>query len=237
MKIFALNLCLEFDLAGHSSRADLPAYSSETWRNSWRNLAPESMESCSIAVDDGPDWIDMIWTLQTEESWRSVDKTLTFEFQDEAKRMAFWKDFSSRFREKVAAGGIVQNERGDILAIYSRDHWTFPKGHVEAGEEIMDAGIREVQEETGLQQLSVIRSLGHTLHTFQGKKKWKLKTTHWYLMRGTVTEALVPQTEEHIEAVQWLNLKNWLQIRQQFYPQNRWLLEQVIPPESNIMFI
>lgn len=51
----------------------------------------------------------------------------------------------------VAAGGIVENEDGNILLVktYSGG-WVPPGGQVEVGENIIDALIREIREESGI---------------------------------------------------------------------------------------
>lgn len=56
---------------------------------------------------------------------------------------------------KEAAGGVVVDQAGRILLREPTNHfggyvWTFPKGTVDPKEELMDAAIREVQEETGV---------------------------------------------------------------------------------------
>jgi 8-oxo-dGTP pyrophosphatase MutT (NUDIX family) len=53
----------------------------------------------------------------------------------------------------LGAGGLVQNSRGEILVIREREATTYklPGGHIELGEKIEDAVIREVLEETGIQ--------------------------------------------------------------------------------------
>jgi 8-oxo-dGTP pyrophosphatase MutT (NUDIX family) len=52
----------------------------------------------------------------------------------------------------LGAGGLVQNSQGEILVIRERDTTTYklPGGHIELGEKIEDAVIREVLEETGI---------------------------------------------------------------------------------------
>jgi 8-oxo-dGTP pyrophosphatase MutT (NUDIX family) len=53
----------------------------------------------------------------------------------------------------LGAGGLVQNSQGEILVIREHGATTYklPGGHIELGETIEDAVIREVFEETGIQ--------------------------------------------------------------------------------------
>ncbi|RDU37906.1 ADP-ribose pyrophosphatase [Neobacillus piezotolerans] len=51
----------------------------------------------------------------------------------------------------AAAGGIVENEQGEILLVKTHNQgWVFPGGQVEVGENLIDAVIREVKEESGI---------------------------------------------------------------------------------------
>lgn len=51
----------------------------------------------------------------------------------------------------VAVGGIVEDEHDNILLVKThRGHWVFPGGQVEVGENLMDALIREIKEESGI---------------------------------------------------------------------------------------
>lgn len=51
----------------------------------------------------------------------------------------------------VAAGGIVEDKQGHILLVKTQHGgWVFPGGQVEVGENIMDAVVREVKEESGI---------------------------------------------------------------------------------------
>lgn len=51
----------------------------------------------------------------------------------------------------VAVGGIVINEHGEVLLVKTQHGgWVFPGGQVEVGENLMDALIREIKEESGI---------------------------------------------------------------------------------------
>lgn len=51
----------------------------------------------------------------------------------------------------VAVGGIVENEQGQILLVKTQHGgWVYPGGQVEAGENLIDALAREIQEESGI---------------------------------------------------------------------------------------
>lgn len=51
----------------------------------------------------------------------------------------------------VAVGGIVEDEQGNILLVKTHHGgWVFPGGQVEVGENLMDALIREIKEESGI---------------------------------------------------------------------------------------
>ena len=103
----------------------------------------------------------------------------------------------------IAAGGLVQNRKGEFLFIFRRGKWDLPKGKVNEGEEIEDAAIREVQEECGIGEIEIVRPLINTIHTYELKGKKILKETHWFLMKTSWDGELIPQTEEDITEVIW----------------------------------
>ena len=112
-------------------------------------------------------------------------------------------DMESRFKIIEAAGGLVRNVAGEGLFIFRRGHWDLPKGKIDKGETVEAAAIREVQEETGIENVILGVPLPTTYHTYRNRKnKRVLKRTYWFEMTTTDTE-LVPQTEEDIKEARW----------------------------------
>ena len=59
----------------------------------------------------------------------------------------------------LKAGGVVVNDRGQILLYRNEDRgFSFPKGHLDPGDTIESAAIREVKEETGI-KAEIIKAL------------------------------------------------------------------------------
>ncbi len=106
----------------------------------------------------------------------------------------------------VAAGGMVQNDFGEILIMFRRGVWDMPKGKLDAGESIEHCAVREVEEETGLRNLELGKFIHTTYHEYWDKwtKKNLLKETHWYVMRIYGNQTLVPQAEEDIQEIIWV---------------------------------
>ena len=51
----------------------------------------------------------------------------------------------------VAAGGLVEDGQGNILLVKTHDGgWVYPGGQVEVGENLLDALVREIKEESGI---------------------------------------------------------------------------------------
>jgi 8-oxo-dGTP pyrophosphatase MutT (NUDIX family) len=127
----------------------------------------------------------------------------------------------------IAAGGLVQNSKGEILLIYRRGFWDLPKGKLDAGELIPECAIREVQEETGIQTLDLGPLICTTKHTYFDTwlNQDVEKHTHWYAMLSLANETLVPQTEEDIEKIEWVPVNELPQYLLQTYPTIRTVFE------------
>jgi len=109
----------------------------------------------------------------------------------------------------IAAGGLVFNERNELLMIFRRGKWDLPKGKLDEGEGIEACAVREVKEETGLNEVALIQFIGKTHHEYFDKwlNEEVVKESWWYEMRSPSTQKLIPQTEEDIELIEWVNEK------------------------------
>ncbi len=125
-----------------------------------------------------------------------------------------FSDFAASYELIDAAGGMVINDHDEVLMIYRMGRWDLPKGKVELGESIEEAAIREVEEETGVFDLSLVRPIGMgfmgghvTHHTYVTPKRRKriLKTTYWYEMRVAGRPEGEPQLAEGITKVEWVS--------------------------------
>ena len=87
--------------------------------------------------------------------------------------------FFAEFKYVEAAGGVVQNERGESLMILRNGRWDLPKGHVDCGESDEACAVREIAEETGVVGAKIVRFLCNTLHAYGVYGVWELKRTAW----------------------------------------------------------
>ena len=140
------------------------------------------------------DWENLISELQAFESAIKI----------EGNTNENWTNFKSNYQLVEAAGGLVQNQKAEWLFIYRNGMWDLPKGKLEKGESIEECAVREVAEECGIEEPTIIKPLETTYHTYTLKGQRILKPTYWYLMNSTDESELVPQTEEGIDEVKWV---------------------------------
>lgn len=121
------------------------------------------------------------------------------------KNMAKLKqDLFAQFTVIEAAGGIVQNEKKDILFIYRREKWDLPKGKLDEGEAPETCAAREIEEETGVKGLTLKSKAGETIHVYREKGKDILKISHWFYFTCSSQQEMHPQLEEDITEVKWV---------------------------------
>lgn len=126
-------------------------------------------------------------------------------------------DFKSLFKTVDAAGGVVVNERGQVLLIHRRGYWDLPKGKMESRETKRETAEREVMEETGIDAVIVGERIHKTLHTFVNRKGARcIKRSYWYLMTGK-HQVLEPQKEEGIDKCVWMTIEQFYSKKRKVY--------------------
>ena len=87
------------------------------------------------------------------------------------------------------AGGVVFNAQGEALILrHKNGTWVFPKGHIDPGESALEAALREVEEEAGV-EARALNGLSELTH-YRNDKKEK-RTITWFLMVTSATEPLL----------------------------------------------
>ena len=119
-----------------------------------------------------------------------------------------WEIFCADYLLIKAAGGLVYNNEKQLLMIFRNEKWDLPKGKLEQNENIKECAIREVQEECGVSGLSIVNTLQDTYHVYEINGKKILKRTYWFTMNTDFKGNLVPQNEEGITKVVWVDKKD-----------------------------
>ena len=108
--------------------------------------------------------------------------------------------------ERSAGGVVLRWIDGHPSVLLIRDpyrNWGLPKGHLEEGEDARQAAIREVAEETGLDQLEVGPEVTTINWFFRRRGTLVHKFCTFFLMRSKEGNA-IPEVGEGITEVVWL---------------------------------
>lgn len=108
---------------------------------------------------------------------------------------------------------MYRMEGGRALFLIIRDsykNWGFPKGHLEVDEPPELAALREVQEETGLDDLALRGEIDTIDWYFRFRGRLIHKVCHFYLMESASADTS-PQREEGITACRWAPMADAMQ--------------------------
>ncbi len=105
------------------------------------------------------------------------------------------------------SGGIVVNDCHEIIMIKQvGGSWSFPKGHVDQDEDLLSTAVREIEEESGINNLNFIKKLGSykrsaikTDGTFDDNE---IKQIHLFLFKSSKYK-LSPKQTDALEA-KWI---------------------------------
>ena len=145
---------------------------------------------------------------------------------EQVKESAFSKLKSAVFRKKVAIQEIVREPTsGGIIFRFTKDHkdieilliqdskarWTIPKGHIEPGETAKMTARREIEEETGLKNVSILTWLGKIHFKYRRLDKLVLMTTQIYLVQALDSHEM-PTPEKWMKGIKWFPFAEALDI-------------------------
>ena len=162
---------------------------------------------------------------ETVISFINSDKTPSL-FVYHTNMLELWTEFRKIFRVIEAAGGLVWNKAGKILVIKRLGKWDLPKGKKNKEESTELCALREVSEECGIKEPELKNLLGITYHIYFLKSKLVLKETTWFKMLYSGNDQLIPQIEEDITEVRWLNPDEISVITKNTYPSITNILEK-----------
>lgn len=118
-------------------------------------------------------------------------------------------------KTEVSAGGIVIRQVSGVWEVVlikdMNNTWTFPKGKIDQGESFEQAARREITEEIGLRELTVLKKLPAVTYTYK-KNGLIHKTVHYYLFKASGNEPLVNQIQEGIHNATWMSLDRAIEI-------------------------
>lgn len=117
-------------------------------------------------------------------------------------------------REPTSGGIVFRYTRDkkdiEILLIQdSKERWTIPKGHIEPGETAKMTARREIEEETGLKNVSVLGWLGKIHFKYRRQDKLVLMTTQVYLVQALDTHEK-PIPEKWMKGIRWFSFADAL---------------------------
>lgn len=111
-----------------------------------------------------------------------------------------------------------------LLLRHHHGHWSFPKGHAEAGERAKDSAIRELQEESGLSIKKFIKcSFFQERYTHRGYGEERLKTVTYF---PALVEGTLKVQEEEVSDSRWVSLQESLELLT--FPEIKGLMERFI---------
>lgn len=170
-------------------------------QNDFSNESVKSIKNVTFIPIKTED--DILKAIDSIKDSSSTDICITHEDVD-----FLIKCFFSQFQIIEAAGGLVLNSNKEILFIFRRGKWDLPKGKMDPGETPELCAEREIEEETGVNQLQLMKKIIDTYHIYEERGLQILKKTYWYYFTTNFKGVPKPQIEEDISSISWIGKEN-----------------------------
>ena len=116
---------------------------------------------------------------------------------------------------RLGVGAIVLNSKNRVFVGKRKDNpvdkWQMPQGGVNAGEKLIDAMKRELEEETGIKNIEILKEIDgwseYELPKYLLGKVWKGKyrgqKQKWFIVRFLGTDNEININTKHPEFIEW----------------------------------
>ena len=116
---------------------------------------------------------------------------------------------------RTGVGIVVLNKKGQVFLAKRIDNpknfWQMPQGGVDSGEEFYEAAIRELEEETSIKTVSLIKEIdGLTTYLLPNhlvgiiwKGRYKGQRQKWFVVRFDGDEKEININTKHPEFLDW----------------------------------
>lgn len=134
-----------------------------------------------------------------------------------------------KIHEVCSSAILVRDNKFVLLYDRNKKHYVLPQGHKRKKETLSETALREAHEETGFQNLSIVKKLGRYQYHFDQGKKIIYKIIHIYLIKATDGQQLknTQNANENftthlfsfrkaIEMVRWKQDKKFISLARKF---------------------
>ena len=132
-------------------------------------------------------------------------------------------------REELGGAVVIRRDGKKVFFALVHDvfgHWTFSKGHLEAGEDVEAGTIREIKEELGVTNLKVVQKIGDNEYLASDPETGPTRRHVNYFLIETPDEELHLESSGGLDDAAWFSLKEVREVN--MYDDIKPVLEEAI---------